>query len=544
MRSTQKASPLGVPQPSAYITEEWNKNRWLHEVLVHRLRGVVDDPHRLRLSDLWELISGAFEEYRQSGGVANTPAGDFWSALRPSPLTKIIKDPFTDGFPVARFNPSSTFAAEYRNPLFDVLHPDPAVLALNYKNVDEQARFHSHHGEQFNFISSLPSAASGESGKLKLDFWVPSRDGKTGRLRSFVLDPSNRHARSLWFMGDMPHRGVLVEGKAHAGVRVLSFYADPLGEHALLDSHPSRVTGLGAKYCTALDSASADADTPKNAEILATFMGVGSRLHRLRTQRGWTITNLAKAAGLDAPRLSRIESGDVAPTLGMISNITSWLDVPLGDVLPDGSISWVGGCHTLRANVVPDAESLPKMYHLGNARTDLGDQPRMQLPYRLREHGLLVLLAGSPRARNLLPMLLYVGDNPDWDDLRRAIGRRNAKRLQESRFHNSSGNLCVFGVEGAIRIEAARYRDSHLLPMLAQKLHQLDSDLVDKSGPVEEGQLLHLRAGHPHRFRLGHGHDHCKALLVLSRQAGLSSAIELLLQDELRELAQEMNGVR
>ncbi|MDT0353881.1 helix-turn-helix domain-containing protein [Pseudonocardia charpentierae] len=60
---------------------------------------------------------------------------------------------------------------------------------------------------------------------------------------------------------------------------------------------------------------------------------VGSRLKRLRTQRGITITGLAHATGISKSTLSRLETGQRRPTLELLLALSQAYGVPLDDLV-------------------------------------------------------------------------------------------------------------------------------------------------------------------------------------------------------------------
>jgi transcriptional regulator with XRE-family HTH domain len=60
---------------------------------------------------------------------------------------------------------------------------------------------------------------------------------------------------------------------------------------------------------------------------------VGSRLRRLRTQRGITLTGLAETTGISKSTLSRLESGQRRPTLELLLALSMAYRVPLDDLV-------------------------------------------------------------------------------------------------------------------------------------------------------------------------------------------------------------------
>ena len=65
---------------------------------------------------------------------------------------------------------------------------------------------------------------------------------------------------------------------------------------------------------------------PGKAEI---DIAVGRSVNRLRLDRGMTVTTLAKGAGLSGSMISRLENGQVSPSLGTLAAIADALSVPV-----------------------------------------------------------------------------------------------------------------------------------------------------------------------------------------------------------------------
>ena len=60
---------------------------------------------------------------------------------------------------------------------------------------------------------------------------------------------------------------------------------------------------------------------------------VGRRVGQARRDRGWTQESLSEAIGIEAVTLSRLETGDRALSLTMLSKIADVLGIGLGDLL-------------------------------------------------------------------------------------------------------------------------------------------------------------------------------------------------------------------
>lgn len=68
-------------------------------------------------------------------------------------------------------------------------------------------------------------------------------------------------------------------------------------------------------------------------EISAVLAEVGSRLKRVRTQRGVTLTALAAATGISKSTLSRLEAGQRKPSLELLLPIAQAHQIPLDELV-------------------------------------------------------------------------------------------------------------------------------------------------------------------------------------------------------------------
>lgn len=69
------------------------------------------------------------------------------------------------------------------------------------------------------------------------------------------------------------------------------------------------------------------------AEIAAVLDRVGNRLKRLRTRRRLTLAAVAKATGISKSTMSRLETGQRRPTLGLLLALSHAYRVPLDDLV-------------------------------------------------------------------------------------------------------------------------------------------------------------------------------------------------------------------
>jgi transcriptional regulator with XRE-family HTH domain len=74
-------------------------------------------------------------------------------------------------------------------------------------------------------------------------------------------------------------------------------------------------------------------DITNSPEITSVLAEVGSRLRRVRTQRGVTLTALAAATGISKSTLSRLETGQRKPSLELLLPIAHAHRVPLDELV-------------------------------------------------------------------------------------------------------------------------------------------------------------------------------------------------------------------
>ena len=76
-------------------------------------------------------------------------------------------------------------------------------------------------------------------------------------------------------------------------------------------------------------------------------VSVGHAVRRLRQARGQTVTGLSAEAGVSQAMISRIEKGQVSPSLGTLAALASALDVPVMALLAETGDT--GDVHHVRA---------------------------------------------------------------------------------------------------------------------------------------------------------------------------------------------------
>ena len=78
---------------------------------------------------------------------------------------------------------------------------------------------------------------------------------------------------------------------------------------------------------------SVDSAAGEDGRIAAALDLVGSRLRRVREQRGLTLTEAAALAGMSKSTLSRLETGQRKPSLELLLPLAQTYRVPLDDLV-------------------------------------------------------------------------------------------------------------------------------------------------------------------------------------------------------------------
>ncbi len=87
----------------------------------------------------------------------------------------------------------------------------------------------------------------------------------------------------------------------------------------------------------------------------ALLQPLGARVRELRRNRGWTLEELAHAAGVHATHLSAVERGKRNPTIGVLAKLADALEVEIASLF--GTPSAVPA-KSLRAELRRRAETL------------------------------------------------------------------------------------------------------------------------------------------------------------------------------------------
>jgi transcriptional regulator with XRE-family HTH domain len=64
---------------------------------------------------------------------------------------------------------------------------------------------------------------------------------------------------------------------------------------------------------------------------------VGLRIRGLRTHRGWTFAKMSENTGVARSTLSKLEGGQMSPTIGLLQKIACGLEVNITDLLGEGT---------------------------------------------------------------------------------------------------------------------------------------------------------------------------------------------------------------
>lgn len=62
-------------------------------------------------------------------------------------------------------------------------------------------------------------------------------------------------------------------------------------------------------------------------------LAIGRAIRELRTQKGWSLAQLAEVAGTTATSISRIEIGARTPSLGMLFSIAAALEISFAELV-------------------------------------------------------------------------------------------------------------------------------------------------------------------------------------------------------------------
>ncbi|TLU91612.1 helix-turn-helix domain-containing protein [Dyadobacter sediminis] len=60
---------------------------------------------------------------------------------------------------------------------------------------------------------------------------------------------------------------------------------------------------------------------------------IGQRIVKLRTQKGWSQSDLARACNKDRQSIERMENGKVAPSIYLLYEISVALEIPISELV-------------------------------------------------------------------------------------------------------------------------------------------------------------------------------------------------------------------
>lgn len=94
------------------------------------------------------------------------------------------------------------------------------------------------------------------------------------------------------------------------------------------------------KLSEASSSATECASVPNHLKNRFVVEGIGKRVRAIRTSRGWTQGNLQHASRVSRSYLSRVESGEMTPSIATLENIAAALDVHLSKFFTEEDETW------------------------------------------------------------------------------------------------------------------------------------------------------------------------------------------------------------
>lgn len=85
--------------------------------------------------------------------------------------------------------------------------------------------------------------------------------------------------------------------------------------------------------------------TPRASQLKPTesLVDVGANIHRLRTARQWTLHQAAEKTGIAFSTLSKIEKGDLSPTVTTLAKIANGFEVTVSSLLETAGTAQVSG---------------------------------------------------------------------------------------------------------------------------------------------------------------------------------------------------------
>ncbi len=82
-----------------------------------------------------------------------------------------------------------------------------------------------------------------------------------------------------------------------------------------------------------LSNQAANTSDPVDTDWLNMRLALGSRIRKLRIEKSWSQQELADNAGTRQAKVSRLETGQIEPELGLVFRIARTLDTSVTDLL-------------------------------------------------------------------------------------------------------------------------------------------------------------------------------------------------------------------
>ncbi|MCG3129492.1 MAG: hypothetical protein FLDDKLPJ_00225 [Phycisphaerae bacterium] len=339
--------------------------------------------------------------------------------------------------------------------------------------------------------------------------------------------------RTVWLKSRIPHAFTDMSPDA----KIITFYADALGAHAVHRSAGLAVQGLGA-------SRLGDEDLGDETRLWRHIFSIGPRLQAIRGAKGVDANKLASNADVSNSFLSRLENGHELPTLEEIARLAYALDVEPSEICPDDvHTSVIRGCFLHPAAEV-ERYFGERWGYVSDEKADT--KGRTIIPYIWQGPNLYVVLASSPLAKSLLGFLVYVGGEQDSgleSELASALGVLNRRRMLA---HHNPGNetgapsyftscaeIAMLCLDGELGVDVVAWPEASLYPGLAATLADQSPKNWDGAVTLKKNELLYIKPGYPFRFRPLQGP--CHMLCALCQRRSVSTNIRIAAQHELHD---------
>ena len=92
-------------------------------------------------------------------------------------------------------------------------------------------------------------------------------------------------------------------------------------------------------------------------------LAIGTALRDLRASRGLSARRLSEQAGVSAAMISRIESGQVLPSISTLNGLSKALDVPLVSLFRETGIDHADFTHVKKGEVVRSTRKVDSHVH-------------------------------------------------------------------------------------------------------------------------------------------------------------------------------------